>query len=58
MSVTWNDENKPVRLRVRTASGQQRIEYFPKGKAVSVPQYSLNKEVWISTLKKCTFPPN
>jgi predicted metalloprotease with PDZ domain len=57
MSVTWNDENESVRLRVRTASGQKRIEYFPKGKTVSVPQYSVSKEVWISTPKKCTFPP-
>lgn len=58
MSVYWNDVSKPVRLTVRTASGQQRIEYFPKGKTVSVPQYRVNKEVWISTPETCSFPSN
>jgi predicted metalloprotease with PDZ domain len=58
MSVTWNDVSKPVRLTVRTASGQQRIEYFPKGKTVSVPQYQVNKEVWVSTPETCSFPSN
>jgi predicted metalloprotease with PDZ domain len=58
MSVTWNDVNKPVRLTVRTASGQQRIEYSPKGKTMFVPQYRVNKEVWTPTPERCTFPPN
>jgi predicted metalloprotease with PDZ domain len=58
MSVTWNNVSKPVQLTVRTASGQQRIEYFPKGKTVSVPQYRLNKKLWTSTPERCTFPSN
>jgi hypothetical protein len=55
MSIYWNDVGKPVRLTVRAASGQERIEYFPKGKTVSIPQYELDKEAWSSNPEQCNF---
>jgi predicted metalloprotease with PDZ domain len=58
MSIYWNDVSKPVRLTVRATSGQQRIEYLPKGKTLSVPQYRVDKEVWASTPERCTLQSN
>jgi predicted metalloprotease with PDZ domain len=58
MSVTWNDVSKPVRLTVRTADGQQKIEYFPRGKTVSISQYRVDKEAWSSNPERCAFHPN
>jgi len=37
MSIYWGDVNKPVRLTVQTRDGMQSIEYFPKGRPVSIP---------------------
>jgi predicted metalloprotease with PDZ domain len=56
MSIYWGDVSKPVKLTVRFAGGQQRIEYLPKGSIVSIPQYHLDKEVWASTPERCAFP--
>jgi len=58
MSIYWGDVSKPVKLTVRSAAGQQTIEYVPKGNIVSIPQYHLDKEVWASTPERCTFPSN
>ena len=58
MSIYWNDLSKPVRLTVRAASGHLRIEYFPKGKTVTIPQYRIDKEAWTSTPERCTFQSN
>lgn len=54
MSVYWNEVSKPVQLTVRAGSGQQRIEYFPKGKTGPIPQYRLDKEAWTSNPERCT----
>ena len=58
VSVNWGDVSKPVRLTVRAVSGQLRIEYFPKGKTVSVPQYRTDEEAWTLTPERCTFQFN
>jgi len=58
VSVNWGDVSKPVRLTVRAVSGQLRIEYFPKGKTVSVPQYRMDEEAWTLTPERCTFQFN
>jgi predicted metalloprotease with PDZ domain len=58
MSIYWGDVNKPVRLKVRSGSGQQTIEYYPRGKTVSISQYHLDKQVWDSNPERCTFPSN
>lgn len=56
MSIYWGDVSRPVRLTVRSGSGQQEIEYFPKGKPVSVPQYHLDAAAWTSTPERCGLP--
>jgi predicted metalloprotease with PDZ domain len=58
MSIYWNVVSKPVRLTVRAANGRLRIEYFPKGKTVTIPQYRMDKEAWTSTPERCTFQSN
>ena len=58
MSISWNDVSKPVRLSIRAASGRLRIEYFPRGKTVTIPQYRMDKEAWTSTPERCMFQSN
>jgi predicted metalloprotease with PDZ domain len=54
MSIYFGDVSKPVRLTVRSDGGRQTIEYFPRGKPISVPQYHLDRDTWPSTPERCT----
>jgi predicted metalloprotease with PDZ domain len=56
ISIYWGDVNKPVRLTVRSGSSQQKIEYFPKGKPIPIPQYHVDKKAWSSTPERCSLP--
>ncbi|MGB2625465.1 MAG: hypothetical protein WAK20_01640 [Candidatus Acidiferrum sp.] len=53
MSIHWNDVSKPARLTIHSSEGQKKIEYFPRGQMVSVPQYHLDQAAWASTPERC-----
>ena len=53
VSIYWNDVSKPVRLTIHSTEGRKQIEYFPRGPAVSVPQYHLDQIAWASKPESC-----
>ena len=57
-SIYFGDATKPVRLTVRSDGGSQKIEYFPSGKPISIPQYQLDKDAWASSPGRCMSPKN
>jgi predicted metalloprotease with PDZ domain len=44
-SVYYNDAEKPAKFTIQTGNGAKtKVEYFPRGKTVTVPQYHLDQE--------------
>jgi predicted metalloprotease with PDZ domain len=52
-SVYFDQPDKKARITVRTESGAQTIEYYPRGKTLMAPQYHLNQQAYTSNPEAC-----
>jgi predicted metalloprotease with PDZ domain len=56
-SVHNNEPDKAAKFTIQTDDGEKtKIEYYPKGKTITVPQYHIYQQAYVSNPATCRVP--